>query len=98
MGKIKTLGFQIYSALQEINLQDAGKRTEVFNKINNTDFDYVGKREFKERGQSTEFIFSRRTSENTVEKSKIDIYFLYGCMILIGILITYIIFFHKKKI
>lgn len=70
MGKIKTLGFQIYSALQEINLQDAGKRTEIFNKINNTDFDYVGKREFKERGQSTEFIFSRRTSENIVEKSK----------------------------
>ena len=37
-------------------------------------------------------------ASHTVEKSKIDIYFLYGCMILIGILITYIIFFHKKKI
>ncbi len=70
MGKIKTLGFQIYSALQEINLQDSSKRTEVYNKLNNTNLDYVGKKAFKERGQSTEFIFSRRTSENTVEKSK----------------------------
>ena len=70
MGKTKSLGYQIYSALQEINLQDPNKRTEVFNKLNNTDFCYVGKREFKERGQSTEFIFSRRTAENTVEKSK----------------------------
>ena len=39
MGKTKSLGFQIYSALQEINLQDTGKRTEIFNKLNGTDFD-----------------------------------------------------------
>lgn len=70
MGKTKSLGFQIYSALQEINLQDTGKRTEVFNNLNDTDFDSVGKREFKELGQNKEFIFSRRTAENTVEKSK----------------------------
>lgn len=70
MGKTKSLGFQIYSALQEINLQDTGKRTDVFNKLNGTDFDSVGKREFKQLGQNKEFIFSRRTAENTVEKSK----------------------------
>ena len=70
MEKTKSLGFQIYSALQEINLQDASKRTDVFNKLNDTDFDSVGKREFKKLGHNKEFIFSRRTAENTVEKSK----------------------------
>lgn len=70
MGKIKTLGYQIYSALQEINLQDSNKRTEIFNNLNNTDYTHVGKKEFKERGQTTGFIFSRRTAENTVEKAK----------------------------
>lgn len=70
MGKTKSLGFQIYSALQEINLQDTSKRTDVFNNLNDTNFDSVGKREFKELGQNKEFIFSRRTAENTVEKSK----------------------------
>lgn len=70
MGKIKSLGYQIHSALSEINLQDPNKRTEVFNKLNNTDFCYVGKREFKKLGQTKEYIFSRRTAENTTEKSK----------------------------
>ena len=70
MGKIKSIGYQIYSALNEINLQDSDKRTEVFNKLNHTELDYVGKREFKELGQTKEYIFSKRTAENTVEKSK----------------------------
>lgn len=70
MGKIKSLGFQIYSSLQEINLQDINKRTEVFNELNHTDFDSVGKKEFKDLDQNKDYIFSRRTSENTVEKSK----------------------------
>ena len=70
MGKIKNLGFQIYSALNEINLQDADKRTALFNNINHTDLNYVGKREFKKLGQTKEYIFSKRTAENTVEKSK----------------------------
>lgn len=70
MGKSKTLGYQIYTALQEINLQDASKRIEVFNKLNDADLDSVGKKEFKELGQNKEFIFSRRTAENTIEKSK----------------------------
>lgn len=76
MGKTKSLGYQIHSALNEINLQDIGKRTYVFNKLNDTDFDSVGKREFKELGQNKEFIFSRRTAENTVEKSKTFVKFL----------------------
>ena len=76
MGKIKSLGYQIYSALQEINLQDSEKRTDVFNILNNTDFSNVGKREFKMLGQNKEFIFSRRTAENTVEKSKTFVRFL----------------------
>lgn len=76
MGKIKSLGYQIYSALQEINLQDSEKRTDVFNILNNADFSNVGKREFKMLGQNKEFIFSRRTAENTVEKSKTFVRFL----------------------
>lgn len=76
MGKTKSLGYQIHSALNEINLQDIVKRTYVFNKLNDTDFDSVGKREFKELGQNKEFIFSRRTAENTVEKSKTFVKFL----------------------
>ena len=76
MGKIKSLGYQIYSALQEINLQDSEKRTDVFNILNNADFSNVGKREFKILGQNKEFIFSRRTAENTVEKSKTFVRFL----------------------
>lgn len=36
-------------------------------------------------------------SEN-VEKSTVSTYILYSIMILLGILITYLIFFHKKKI
>ena len=70
MGKNKSLGYQIYSSLQEINLQDTEKRVKVFNELNGTDFSYVGKKEFKERGQTKEYIFSRRTAENTIEKSK----------------------------
>ena len=70
MGKTKSLGYQIHSALNEINLQDADKRTEIFNKINGTCYDKVGKREFKKLGQNKEYIFSRRTAENTTEKSK----------------------------
>ena len=76
MGKIKSLGFQIYSALQEINLQDSDKRTDIFNFINGSDFNYVGKKQFKELGQSKDFIFSRRTAENVVEKSKTFVNFI----------------------
>ena len=46
MGKTKSLGYQIHSALNEINLQDADKRTVIFNRINGTCYDKVGKREF----------------------------------------------------
>ena len=70
MGKSKSLGYQIHSALNHINLQDAEKRTEIFNKMNDTEFEYVGKREFKKLGQTKEFIFSKRTAENTSEKAK----------------------------
>ena len=70
MGKSKSLGYQIHSALNVINLQESEKRTELFNKLNGTDFQYVGKREFKKLGQTKEFIFSKRTAENTTEKAK----------------------------
>ncbi|MBO5060119.1 MAG: tyrosine-type recombinase/integrase [Clostridia bacterium] len=70
MGKVKSLGYQFYSSLQEINMQDSIKRTDIYNKMNSTDYEYVGKREFKQKGQTKEFIFSRRTAENVVEKSK----------------------------
>lgn len=70
MGKSKSLGYQIHSALNVINLQESEKRTELFNKLNGTDFQYVGKREFKKLWQTKEFIFSKRTAENTTEKAK----------------------------
>lgn len=70
MGKQKSLGYQIHSALAEINLQDAEKRTEIYNKENGTDLLRVGKREFKKNGTSIKYIFSQRTAENVAEKSK----------------------------
>ena len=70
MGKSKSLGFQIHSALLEINLQDKEKRTDIFNKENDTHYKYVGKREFKRNGTSINYIFSKRSAENIAEKSK----------------------------
>ena len=70
MGKVKSLGYQIHSALAEINLQDTEKRTEVFNKENGTDYHKVGKREFKQNQTSINYIFSQRSAENIAEKSK----------------------------
>lgn len=76
MGKTKSLGYQIHSALAEINLQDQEKRTEIFNKENGTHFHSVGKREFKQNGTSINYIFSKRTSEVIAEKSKTFVRFL----------------------
>ena len=50
MAKSKSLGYQIHSALAEINLQDKEKRTDIFNKENETNYKSVGKREFKKNG------------------------------------------------
>ena len=41
MGKSKSLGYQIHSALSEINLQDKEKRTDIFNKENDTNYKTV---------------------------------------------------------
>lgn len=76
MGKSKSLGFQIYSALSAINMQDKEKRTEIYNNKNNTDFECVGKREFKKNGDCKQYIFSKRTAENITEKSKNFVKFL----------------------
>ena len=70
MGKSKSLGFQIHSALAEINLQDKDNRTAIFNKENNTHYKTVGKREFKQNKTSINYIFSKRSAENITEKSK----------------------------
>lgn len=70
MGKSKSLGFQIHSALAEINLQDKEKRTDIFNKENDTNYKSVGKREFKQNKTSINYIFSKRSAENITEKSK----------------------------
>ena len=70
MGKSKSLGFQIHSALAEINLQDKDKRTDIFNKENDTNYKTVGKREFKQNKTSINYIFSKRSAENITEKSK----------------------------
>ncbi len=76
MGKIKSLGFQIHSALNEINLQDKEKRIEIYNREHKTDFLTVGKREFKKTGESINYIFSKRSAENITEKSKNFVKFL----------------------
>lgn len=70
MGKSKSLGYQIHSALSEINLQDKEKRTDIFNKENDTNYKTVGKREFKKNGTSINYIFSKRSAESITEKSK----------------------------
>ena len=70
MAKSKSLGYQIHSALAEINLQDKEKRTDIFNKENDTNYKSVGKREFKKNGTSINYIFSKRSAENIAEKSK----------------------------
>ncbi len=76
MGKNKSLGYQIHTALAEINLQDKEKRTEVFNNENNTKYSSVGKRAFKQNETSINYIFSKRTAENLAEKSKNFVGFL----------------------
>ena len=76
MGKIKSLGFQIHSALNEINLQDKEKRIEIYNREHKTDFLSVGKREFKQTGESINYIFSKRSAKNIAEKSKNFVKFL----------------------
>ena len=63
MGKIKSLGFQIHSALLEINLQDKEKRIEIYNREHKTEFLTVGKREFKKTGESINYIFSKMSAE-----------------------------------
>ena len=72
MAKSKSLGYQIHSALAEINLQDKEKRTDIFNKENNTNYKSVGKREFKKNGTSINYIFSKRSAENIAEKHVIQ--------------------------
>ena len=76
MGKHKSLGFQIHSALTGINLQDKEKRTELYNNENGTHLESVGKREFKKNGTSINYIFSKRSAENIAEKSKNFVKFL----------------------
>lgn len=76
MGKTKSLGYQIHSALALVNLQDQEKRTEIFNKENSTHFHNVGKREFKQNGTSINYVFSQRSAQNLAEKSKTFVRFI----------------------
>ncbi len=76
MGKNKSLGYQIHTALAEINMQNQEKRTEIYNRENNTHFSSVGKREFKRNGTNINYIFSQRTAQNLAEKSKNFVKFL----------------------
>lgn len=76
MGKVKTLGYQIHTALAEINMQNQEKRTEIYNKENGTHFSSVGKREFKKNGTSINYVFSQRSAQNLAEKSKNFVKFL----------------------
>ena len=76
MGKNKSLGYQIHTALSEINMQNQEKRTEIYNRENGTHFQSVGKREFKRNGTSINYIFSQRSAQNLAEKSKNFVKFL----------------------
>lgn len=76
MGKNKSLGYQIHTALAEINMQNQEKRTEIYNRENGTQFQSVGKREFKKNGTSINYIFSQRTAQCLAEKSKNFVKFL----------------------
>ena len=76
MGKNKSLGYQIHTALAEINMQNQEKRTEIYNKENGTHFSSVGKREFKKNGTSINYVFSQRTAQCLAEKSKNFVKFL----------------------
>ncbi len=76
MGKTKSLGYQIHTALAEINLQNQDKRTDIYNRENGTHFQSVGKREFKKNGTSINYVFSQRSAENLAEKSKNFVKFL----------------------
>ena len=76
MGKNKSLGYQIHTALAEINMQNQEKRTDIYNRENGTNFSSVGKREFKKNGTSINYIFSQRTAQNLAEKSKNFVKFL----------------------
>ena len=76
MGKNKSLGYQIHTALSEINMQNQEKRTEIYNRENGTHFSSVGKREFKKNGTSINYIFSQRSAQNLAEKSKNFVKFL----------------------
>ena len=76
MGKNKSLGYQIHTALAEINMQNKEKRTEIYNKENGTHFSSVGKREFKRNGTSINYVFSQRSAQNLAEKSKNLVKFL----------------------
>ena len=76
MGKNKSLGYQIHTALAEINMQNQEKRTEIYNRENGTQFQSVGKREFKRNGTSINYIFSQRSAQNLAEKSKNFVKFL----------------------
>lgn len=76
MGKNKSLGYQIHTALAEINMQNQEKRTEIYNRENGTHFSSVGKREFKKNGTSINYVFSQRSAQNLAEKSKNFVKFL----------------------
>ena len=56
MGKSKSFGYQIHSALNHINLQDAEKRTEIFNKMNDTDNPFLPETDEDERAKYKELI------------------------------------------
>lgn len=76
MGKNKSLGYQIHTALAEINMQNQEKRTEIYNRENGTQVQSVGKREFKRNGTSINYVFSQRSAQNLAEKSKNFVKFL----------------------
>jgi site-specific recombinase XerD len=72
MGKrIPTMDYQVYSAIQEINLtDDIEKRTDIYNELTESNLDRVGKSEFKRAGIAEKFIFSHNGVKNSMTQAK----------------------------
>jgi site-specific recombinase XerD len=72
MGKrIPTMDYQVYSAIQDINLtDDIEKRTEIYNQLTDSSLDRVGKSEFKRSGIAEKYIFSHNGVKNSITQAK----------------------------
>lgn len=71
MGKSRTLSAQFYNALQSINLADRqDKRDSAYASMTGENIENTTKKDFKDAGISSCFVFSYRSMSNTLDISK----------------------------